>query len=167
MNPNKARIIKTIRNVVISGVILLAILIAAGVAYTWYMGQDESSAAATVEVPVAPVAPVVERVKPAANAKVGASVQSVTSPVAPGSNASITIRTTAEALCTISVIYDEVPSTDSGLKPQVADDFGIASWTWTVGPAVPVGKWPVKVTCARDKQSGVVQADLVVALQKS
>lgn len=106
--------------------------------------------------------PTVKHVAVAENAPVGASVQLLTSPVAPGSNASITIKTLPITNCTISVVYDKTASKDSGLAAKISDEFGSITWAWTVEPTVPVGKWPVTVTCARGKKSGVVIGDLVV-----
>jgi hypothetical protein len=48
----------------------------------------------------------------------------------------------------------------------VADDFGIVSWTWTVEESVPLGEWPVDVTCAFNDQSAMVRGKLVVEHEK-
>jgi hypothetical protein len=159
---SKPKIIRTVRNIAISFVVILVIAVGTGAAYTWYMGTQKVASTVVAE-PVVTTSPVIKPTKPAENASVGVSVQSLLTPITPGSNTSITIRTTPSATCIISVVYNDVPSTDSGLKAQQADDFGMATWTWTVGPSVPLGKWPVKVTCTYNKKSGVVQGDLVVA----
>lgn len=160
----QSRALKLIRNAAISMLVLLILVVGAGIAYTWYMGQSDVENTSAVADPVEyqPVK-VVKPVKPAANAKVGASVQALTSPVKPGDNASLTVKSTPGATCAISVMYDKTLSTDSGLKPKLADDFGIVDWTWTVEPSAPLGTWPVKVTCTYLEQSAVVQADLIVA----
>lgn len=164
---NKARILRAVRNIAISAVVLLVLVVGGGIAYTWYVGQDEAANTAAVPAPVTPTpAPVVKPTKPAANAKQSAAVQMLTSPVAPGENASIMVKTNAESECTIKVEYDKVPSTDSGLKPKTADDFGIVSWTWTVEESVPVGKWPVEVNCAFHDQTAMVRGDLIVEAKK-
>jgi len=119
---------------------------------------------ASPSVPTSPT-PVIKRAKPDPNNPSSASIQMFTSSVAPGSNASITVRTNPEAKCTIKVEYNKVPSTDSGLVPKVADEYGIVSWAWTVEEEVPLGKWPVKVTCVHNKRSAVVQGDLMVVKQ--
>lgn len=164
---DKAQALKAVRNIAISFTVLLVLVVGGGVAYTWYVGQDEAANTAAIPAPVAPApAPVVKPTKPAANAKQSAAVQMLTSPVAPGDNASIMVKTNAESDCTITVEYNKVPSTDSGLKPKKADDFGIVSWTWTVEETVPVGKWPVDVTCAFNDQTAMVRGDLVVEIAK-
>jgi len=160
----QSRAVKLIRNATISMLVLLILAVGAGVAYTWYMGQTDIENTSAVAKPVEyePVK-VVEPPKPAANAKIGASVQALTSPVKPGENTSLTVKSVPGSSCAISVIYDKTPSTDSGLKPQVADDFGIVAWAWTVEPSAPLGTWPMKITCTYLKQSAVVQADLIIA----
>jgi hypothetical protein len=164
---NKAYVLKTVRNVTISAVVLLVLVVGGGVAYIWYVGQDETANTAAIPAPVeAAPAPVIKPTKPAADAKQSAAVQMLTSPVTPGENASIMVKTNAESECTIKVEYNKVPSTDSGLKPKVADDFGVVSWTWTVEETVPVGKWPVEVVCAFNNQTAMVRGDLVIEAAK-
>jgi cytoskeletal protein RodZ len=159
----KKRALRTARNIAISTAVLLVLVVGAGVAYTWYMGQQAPVSTAITAEPE-PVSQVtIKPTQPAANAPVGASIQMMTSPVAPGSNVSATIKTTPTATCTILVEYDKVASKDSGLSKKVADDFGVVMWTWTVEETVPVGKWPVTITCALGKKSGVVIGDLVVS----
>jgi hypothetical protein len=100
--------------------------------------------------------------QPSPNAPVGVAVDYLMSPVKAGSNTTITIKTTPKATCSISVTYNGVASTDSGLMPKKADAYGNISWTWTVGAGVPAGNWPVKVNCDYRAKSGRVQQDLQV-----
>lgn len=159
---NKNRILASVRNVLVVIGILLVLVVGCGVAYVWYIGQQPVNTAAE-ETPIETVqAPVIKPPQPAANAKVGAAVHMLTSPVAQGANASITVKTTPAAECTIKVVYDKTPSTDSGLIAKVADEYGMVSWSWTVEVSAPTGKWPAKVTCSSGEQSAVVQGDLVV-----
>lgn len=161
---DKKRLLKSVRNVLISVVVLLILAVGLGFGYTWYVSQDDSAIAA--EEPAAEVKTTANSIKPQAqdpNAKVGVSVQSITSPVNPGANASIYIRTNPGATCKISVVYDKTASKDSGLKDKVTDEYGTTNWTWTVESDVPLGKWPVTVTCGLDeKRYAVVVGDLVV-----
>jgi hypothetical protein len=158
----KAHVTKFIRNTVISIVVLLVLFVGGGVAYTWYMGQNNDSAsAATAPVKAKPEL-VVKHVQPGANTPESASVQSITSPVIPGTNSSVTVRTKADSVCKITVVYDKTASTDSGLVAKIADEFGMVSWSWTVGDSVPLGKWPVTVTCTHSGKSAVVVGDLLV-----
>ena len=159
----KARIIRLVRNIFISIVVLLVVFVGAGAAYTWYVGQDTAEVDSIIDTPVeTKSAPIIKPVKQAANAPTSASVQMITSPIAPGSNASMIVHTNPDSSCTILVTYNKVPSKDSGLVLKTADEYGIVSWAWTVESSVPLGKWPAKVTCVHNDKSAVVIGDLVV-----
>ena len=161
----KAKFLKFIRNTSISIGVLLVLFLGGGAAYTWYMGEygdDTASSAIATPVELSPP-PTITPTKPAPDAKVGASVQMLTSPVLPGSNASISVKTNAGAECSISVEYNKIPSTDSGLKKMIANDFGMVNWAWTVESSTPLGKWPVEVTCVYNDQSAMVRGELVVS----
>lgn len=149
------------RNTLIAIVVLAVLLVGAGVAYTWYTGKQEP-VKKTEPVPVVARPLVNTPTQPLPTAKVGASVQSLTSPVAPGDNVTIAVKTNPKANCKITVEYNKVPSKDSGLIPKNADEFGLVSWTWTADIAAPVGKWPAKVTCANAKNSAMVQGDFEI-----
>jgi hypothetical protein len=160
---HKKRILKFIRNVAISIVVLAAMIVGIGVVYTWLTGKNKVPAAVTtVDTSTASNATLPPPVQPAANAQEGVSIQSLTSPVAPGDNASVIAQTNAGSWCTISVTYGTTKSTDSGLKAKTADAYGSVTWAWTVESSVPVGKWPATITCTRNSKSGVVIGDLVV-----
>lgn len=157
------RIFKPIIYTLASAVLLIMIILGGGLAYTWYVGQNSNVDDASIATPVdsAPT-PVAKPTKLAANANVGASVQTLTSPVAPGANASISVKTNPGSKCTIEVVYDGTASADSGLSPKDADEYGVVSWTWTVDASAPLGVWPVEVTCVYGDKSAVVKGDLVV-----
>jgi micrococcal nuclease len=78
--------------------------------------------------------------------------------VAKGSAASIEIKTTAGANCSIVVRYKSGPSKAKGLEPKVADGNGKAVWSWNVGSNTSSGTYPVTVTCG----SKSVVAELTV-----
>jgi hypothetical protein len=157
-------IVKTTIKITASAVILLVLAVGAGVGYTWYTSQHAQENTLAFQEPTQATGgpQKVTHVKPASDAKVGASVQSITSPVVPGMNASIMVKTNADANCTITVVYDKTPSKDSGLTKKKADEYGLVEWTWTVESTVPLGNWPVKVVCANAKNSAMVQNDLRV-----
>lgn len=158
----KLRIPKVLRNIMIAVSMLLLTAVVGGMAYTYYLGPDASQMPAPPPPPpptsVMPKAP-----KPAANRPASASVQSLSSPVAPGDNASLTVRTVPTASCTIAVTYGAVAAKDSGLTKKTADEYGMVTWAWTIDDSAPLGTWPVKVTCAYNGKTAVVQGDLVVA----
>jgi hypothetical protein len=145
-----------------STVLTLAVIaIGAGLVYTWYNGQ-QLSATADQPVAVRTSRPVIKPPKIASDAKVGVAVQSYTTDAKPGQNASIAVRTNPEAECAITMKYNNVAAVDSGLVTKLADEFGVASWSWTVGASTPAGKWPIEVTCKNKKHSAVVIADIVI-----
>jgi hypothetical protein len=158
----KSRIIRFLRNTLIGFVVLFVLVIIAGVVYTWYMGQHP--AVTEKAVPVKTTKPkTTGPAQLAPNAKEGVAIQSITSPVAPGDNASIYIHTNRDSKCTIGVEYNKIPSKDAGLTPKTADEYGLTSWSWTVESTGPVGKWPVTVTCEWNKKTAVVVGYLIVA----
>ncbi len=150
-----------VRNVIITVFILIILAVGAGILYTWYMSNN-SPAATTAAPVVSPKKAFIEPTKPADNVPVGAAIHNLTSPVMPGMNASVSVKTTPDAECSIIVEYNKIPSTDSGLKKNVADKYGMVTWAWTVEETVPYGTWPVKITCALGKRSAYVQGDLKV-----
>jgi hypothetical protein len=161
MTVNKKRIGKLIRNIIIAVVVMLVLFIGVGVAYVWISAHTQPPVS-TVAPPDTNPTPVIKHVEASANVPEGASVQSITSPVIPGDNASVIVKTNPGSWCTITVVYDKTASTDSGLKGKTADEFGSVSWTWTVSRSATLGKWPVTITCLRNKLSAVVVGDLVV-----
>ena len=141
--------------------VLIIILMTVGMFVAWYTARHNQVTIDTA--PPAPVVkPVTKPVKPDPKTPVGVSVNVLTSPIKPGSNASITIKTKPLAACSIRVEYDKQASTDGGLVPKSADDYGVATWAWTVEPTRPKGAWPVDVTCAEDGKSGYVRGNLVI-----
>ena len=158
---NRKRIGRFVRNIVITIIVMIIVFVVAGVAYVWISAHTQPPVS-TVAPPDTTPAPTIKHVEASANVPESASVQSLSSTVAPGSNAMVTVKTNPGSWCTITVIYDKTSSNDSGLKGKTADEFGSISWTWTVGASTPIGKWPVTITCLRNKLSAVVIGDLVV-----
>jgi hypothetical protein len=81
----------------------------------------------------------------------------VTSPVARGSYATLTVNVSKPAGCIINVVSAPASSRPSGLAPKHSVN-GFVSWTWMVDASTTSGKWPIYVYC----DSGAVQASLVV-----
>ena len=106
--------------------------------------------------------PLPKPVKPGPNAPVGVAINALTTPVAIGTNASASIATTAGSKCTIVVTYAGKVSTDSGLGPKQADDYGSVTWTWTISSTVAPGTGTVQVTCAYNGRTGVVVGNQVI-----
>jgi competence protein ComEC len=83
----------------------------------------------------------------------GLVIVSVTSPVSRGASATLTAKTSPNAICSITVHYKSGPSSAKGLFPKSADAGGMVSWTWTVGAKTTLGTWPIDVTCGGITQS--------------
>jgi hypothetical protein len=159
----RRRYFAVLRNTIFSALALLFVIVAGGVAYTWYMGQHSSQTDQVVATqPNTTTIPVVSPSKRAANAPESVSIQSMDSPVIAGSNSTLTARTAPASQCQITVKYNKVASNDSGLISKIADEFGIVSWTWTVSSNTPIGSWPVDVMCSENKKSAVVSGLLQV-----
>ena len=145
----------------VSIAIVCSLIVGGAAAYTWYMGRYKPVVAEEAPAPKS----VLPKTTPQAvddTVKVGISMQSFTDKVVPGKNALLIIKTNPLAACSIRVEYDKQASTDSGLVPKKADEYGVASWAWTVETSRPLGKWPVNVTCASAKNSAALALDLNV-----
>ncbi|MBK8990169.1 MAG: hypothetical protein IPM39_29580 [Chloroflexi bacterium] len=63
------------------------------------------------------------------------SLISLTSPVSPNSNATLTIQTNPGIVCNPGIRYASGNSVAEGMGPKTAPEDGLLSWTWTVGPS--------------------------------
>lgn len=87
---------------------------------------------------------------------------SMTSPVAHGDKATLTISTAAGADCKIVVEYGSGPSQAAGLGEKTADASGGVSWTWTVGQTTKAGRYRATVTCFKDNREGTLEVTFEV-----
>ena len=83
----------------------------------------------------------------------------VTSPVAPGTHATLTAHVAPAHRCTITVHYRSGPSVAQGLNPKRPVQ-GRVSWTWMVGTNTTQGRWPITVGCG---SSGSLRTSFKVA----
>ena len=74
------------------------------------------------------------------------SLVSLTSPIKRGATATLSIKTTPGAYCTITVIYKSGPGQAAGLGPKTAGSDGRVSWSWKVGTNTTPGTWSIVVT---------------------
>jgi len=156
---------RTMRRVVLSVVILVVLLVASAVIYVWYVGQHPSEKALQT-VDTRSAAPTIKTPTVDPNAPVGIAQESFSGTAAPGSNASITVKTNPGAACQITVKVNNNNATllpDTGLVPKIADEFGIIDWSWTVPKNILPGILPVEITCANAaKKSAYYKANLEV-----
>jgi hypothetical protein len=136
----------------------------AGAGYIWYMGENSPPDEVAIAKAVDPL--VKKEVKPMQrdpNAPIGSSIQMLSTPVTPGSNAGVTIKSAPDVTCSIVVELNKIPIKDSGLAEKRTDEYGVLAWSWTLPADAPLGKWPVKITCISDaKKSSFVQGDMEV-----
>jgi hypothetical protein len=107
-------------------------------------------------------APKIEAAQVDENARVGVALQMINSPVLPGGETSISVRTNREAICTISVQYNKIEVKNPSFVEKTANEFGGVDWDWKVEENAPIGKWPVTVSCKKNKQWGVYTAELEI-----
>jgi competence protein ComEC len=111
--------------------------------------------ATTKQVPTQTPTP--EQPTSAPQAQLSISVVSLTSPIAAGGNASLTVNTLPGAACTITVYYKSGPSQAAGLGSQTAGGNGSVTWSWKVGTRTTPGTWSITVTAALNGQSTSIQ----------
>lgn len=90
------------------------------------------------------------------------SVVSLTSPVAPFTDATIQVQTTAGARCAITVLYKSGPSRAKGLFSQTADGKGRITWRWRVGSNTTPGRWPIVIRCEKGGDAGELRTSFEV-----
>jgi hypothetical protein len=152
----------TIKKTGISAFVILFILVGAGTAYTWFFGEaDDVKTTTAVSTPAFDPNPI-KPSKVSPNAQQSAAIEALNTPIKPGENTLITVKTLPKSICTISALYGKAENHDSGLTPKHANDFGIASWSWTIGADTPNGSWPIEITCAIDDKSAFVRGYQVV-----
>ena len=72
---------------------------------------------------------------------------SLTSPISPKDDATLTIQVASGAVCDPGVIYKTGESGARGLDPKTAGTDGRLSWTWKCGSATTPGTYTVYVEC--------------------
>ncbi len=164
----KQRVLHRARNTLIASVILLIVIIGIGLFYVWLMGLHSKPAGVATSTTQTERPDILKPRKMPDNIPIGSSIQSLTTPVAPGDNVSLTLRTTESAVCTIKVIhvdtYDRELArvTDSGLGDKTADDFGVVSWTWTMPSNAAIATWRADIMCTRGDKSTRSVGEIVV-----
>jgi len=81
---------------------------------------------------------------------------SVTSPIAHGAYATLTVAVAPSAMCSITVHYKSGPSRARGLYPKRGSRI---SWTWKIGTRTTPGRWPIDVSCGA---AGALRTSFVV-----
>ena len=102
------------------------------------------------------------RASPLWSADLPIALVSLSSPVAPFTDAAIQVQTSPGADCSITVLYKSGPSKAKGLYPQTADGRGRVAWRWRVGSNTTPGRWPVIVRCQKGGDSGELRTSFEV-----
>ncbi len=100
--------------------------------------------------------------KPIWAAELPLSLLSLSSPVAPFTDATIQVQTVPGASCVITVLYKSGPSRAKGLYPQKVDSKGLVTWRWRVGSNTPPGRWPIVLACEKDGDRGELRTSFEV-----
>jgi hypothetical protein len=90
------------------------------------------------------------------------AVVALTSPVARGADARLTIKTSPHTQCELLVYYKAAPASINLAFPKRSDDQGRVSWTWRVDRGVTPGNWPLTVHCTDEFKGSIVQSRLEV-----
>lgn len=155
---------RALRKTVISSVVLVILIVAAGLGYTYYMDKQNSANALKSSTNAADQQGVtIKPGKPSPNAPEDASLEVLTTPIARNQTDMVSIKTQADSTCSIVVTYvNGLVVKDPGLIPKTADDFGSVSWNWNISPTAPVGQGQVKITCDFYKKSAMVEGNFQV-----
>jgi hypothetical protein len=81
---------------------------------------------------------------PAASARVTKAAFSAS--VAAGDQATLSVKVSPKARCTIKVVYKTGTSRAKGLSAKTA---AAITWTWRVGSNTTPGLWPITVDCGK------------------
>lgn len=92
----------------------------------------------------------------------GIQIISLTSPIDPGAEATLTAKTVPGASCTITVYHKSGPSEAQGLEPKTAGANGMVSWTWKVGASTTPGTWRIVVTATINGQTYTQEIPFIV-----
>lgn len=144
----------------IAVIVLVIILVGVALLMVWMGGAEDI--ADTTPKKTETNKPTKTSKPPDENAVPFAAREYLTSPVSPGTNAVLNIKTLATAKCTIKIVYRGVESTDSGLQEKVADEVGNVSWSWSVPSEAPEGSWPIDIYCYYRDKSAYLRESLTV-----
>ena len=144
-----------------SSLALTVLVFLAGFLYVYY-SDKQSTATAKQAATVIQSNPITPPKAAAANAKVGVSIETISSPIARGASAIAAVQTVEGASCSIEISYGSVKDTSPSLKPIIADAYGVAQWSWIIPKNAAIGSWPVKITCVRNSNSGVVDGSILI-----
>lgn len=168
----KARAARRLRNTLIAVIVLAMIAGGIAVVLLWLMKPQKPSVVDGESKPV--INPMqIARPKVGPDVSIGSTIQMISSPIAPGDNASVTLRTTERAICSIKVYHlgplaEELDAVkDSGLTEKTADEFGMVTWTWTMPADAKLVTWKADIFCKRDSKTTRSVGEVAVERKKA
>lgn len=87
---------------------------------------------------------------------------SVTTPVHPGDDATVSVQTAPKSQCEIIVKMKSGKSTAKGLEPKEANNTGKVSWTWKVAKNVKPGTVNITCNCSWAEKKGSLDTTMEV-----
>lgn len=163
----KARLVRRLKTGVVS-VAAVAGVIAAGLYVLVWVQKPHALPQTTADASTQPKLPDLSAQKIGPNVPIGSAIQAISSPVTPGSNANVTLRTTEGAVCSLKVVQldpyqkELARVSDSGLADKTADDYGMVTWTWTMPANAALTTWKADMFCKRGDKSTRSVGDIVV-----
>lgn len=154
----------TMGKYLLAATVLLIMLLGSGVLYTFVTGRSATKEAQDTTTSSRPTgqATLGAPRTPAADAPASVAVQSMTTPAVKGGTVSMTIKSVPTAVCKPTIRYNGKQATVPEFTEQIADAYGIVTWSWVVARDTPSGRWPIAVTCVYNNRSAVGGPDLVV-----
>lgn len=168
----QSRLIRFVRNLTV-GVVILTVIIGGVYVVLLWLNKPKVASTPAPDATNKDNPSFMTPHKPPKDVAIGSSIQSISSPVSPGDNASLTLRTTESAVCTIKVVRLDAEMrevqrvADSGLGDKTADEFGIVTWTWTMPANAAIAKWQADISCMRDSKGTRSIGEIVVQRAKA
>lgn len=168
----RSRVVRRIRRALLIIMLITLLIVILALIYVWLFPPKPDPALAPI--PKGPQVPSdFSPTKFGEDVPIGSAIQSITTPISPGDNASIILRTTERSICSIAVVHiDDYGRKlrqleDSGLVDKKADDYGVVSWTWTMPLDAALAEWKANMYCKRDSMSTESIGRIVVEPKKS
>lgn len=121
-------------------------------------GPSASSPGSAPPTAAAPAPPTTAAASPPPSSTSGVRIESVSSPVARGSEASLVAQASPNAACDLTVTLPSgAQSQSQGLGPGAADATGRVEWTWRTGTRTTPGTATATVTCGSASASAQFQ----------
>jgi hypothetical protein len=158
----KHRLPRGVSRVLTSALVLLFVIVILGVVYVYFSGSS-GPLPSQEDKPIEEISTsTIKPQKPSEAVPESASVTLISTPVKPGAAMDMAVQTLPQSKCQASVSSKSTRQAVAGPKPAIADDFGAASWNWTISKSSPAGEYSVEITCSYHKKVAVVDTSFTV-----